>query len=160
MKIRNAEPGDATRIASLHRASILELCSSNYTEAQLQAWAGPKKPTDYAMAINSDAVFVAEVGTEILGFSLFDAEEAELRALYVHPAHVGRGAGTALLKAVEQSALSAGFRRMGLHATLNSSGFYERLGYENLGPSENPLPTGEKLPCVRMEKELISGDAG
>jgi putative acetyltransferase len=159
MKIRRAVAADAAEIASLHKASISQLCSSHYSEVEIHAWAGPKKPADYHIGIGSGAVLIAEVGCEILGFSLFDSDEAELRALYVHPAHVGRGIGSALLEEVEVSARSSGLRYVRLNATLNSVGFYERLGYVSLGPAVNTLPTGEELPCIRMEKELVPGAA-
>ena len=65
-----------------------------------------------------------------------------------------RGLGTQLLRACEQAAWNAGFRRAEMGATLSGVPLYERHGYRRVADILVDLPGGERLPVVRMEKTL------
>nr|AYC80141.1 GNAT family N-acetyltransferase [uncultured bacterium] len=82
-------------------------------------------------------------------------KDGEITGVYVHPAHVGRGPGKALLDAVERNALARGIKRLELNSTLTAAGFYERNGYRWLEPKMFTLrPSGVQLECIRMGKDL------
>jgi len=90
--------------------------------------------------------------------SLLDPQKdaAKIRAFFVHPAWVRRGIGTMLLDACEQAALSAGFHRFEMGATLSGVPLYAARGYISLEDLAVPLANGESLPIVRMEKRLAA----
>ncbi len=160
VRIRPAVPGDAVHILRTHQASIAELCSGHYTPGQIEAWIGPRTADDYVKALEAARVYVAEEGSQLVGFAMVDVKAGIVLATYVHPDHVGRGVGSLLLGAVEAEAESSGLTKLWLNATLNSVPFYQARGYESLGPATNTLPGGVNLPCVRMEKKLQRSPAG
>jgi GNAT superfamily N-acetyltransferase len=82
-------------------------------------------------------------------------DAAKIRAFFVHPRWSRRGLGTRLLRACEQAAWDAGFRRCEMGATLSGVPLYERHGYRRVAEILVDLPDGERLPVVRMEKMLV-----
>jgi GNAT superfamily N-acetyltransferase len=88
--------------------------------------------------------------------TLLDPEHdaAKIRAFFIHPSWTRRGIGTLILEACENSALSAGFTRFEMGATLTGVLLYQARGYAALESLEVPLPNGESLPIVRMEKKI------
>jgi putative acetyltransferase len=157
--IRPAIPSDADEICAVHVASIRGLCAADYTREQIDGWAGAKHPDRYRRAMEEgERVFVAERaagagGTAVVGLgALFGSE---VRAVYVHPDHVGRGVGSALLTALEAQARSDGAHAITLHSTLNARAFYLKHGYRDEGPAIFELRPGLELPCVKMTKALV-----
>jgi predicted GNAT family N-acyltransferase len=57
-----------------------------------------------------------------------------LGRLAVTAAGRGRGAGAALVRAIEDAARVRGLTEVDLHAQTHALGFYERLGYQAYGP--------------------------
>ena len=161
-RIRRAAPADAEAICAVHVASIRGLCAGHYTAAQIDAWAGGKRPELYARAMEQgEAMFVAELLPPAAGgagsatvIGIGTAQGGEVRAVYVHPDHVGRGVGSALLKAVEAHARAEGISVLRLHSTLNARSFYAAYGYQDEGEAVFPLRPGVELPCVKMSKRL------
>jgi GNAT superfamily N-acetyltransferase len=79
---------------------------------------------------------------------------AKIRAFFVHPDWVRRGIGSIILDACEEAAISQGFRRLEMGATLTGVPFYRVRGYVELESLGVPLANGEVLPIVRMEKKV------
>ncbi|HMJ21357.1 MAG TPA: GNAT family N-acetyltransferase [Terriglobales bacterium] len=79
-------------------------------------------------------------------------EAAKIRAFFVHPFWTRRGIGRTILEACERAAVAAGFTRFEMGATLTGVPLYQACGYVALENLEVPLPNGEFLPIVRMEK--------
>ena len=154
MNIRRGMITDTGRVCRMHKASIRNLCRSHYTADQIEAWAGPKRPEQYEGLIRDLIVLVVEEGADVVAFGALDGTAADIRALYVAPEFVGRGIGSMVLEALEFEARRSAIPRLSVSATLNSVGFYRARGYASQGASENVLPQGTTLPCVRMEKTL------
>jgi putative acetyltransferase len=153
-RIRRATLADTVAICDVHQRSVRGLCAAAYGSADIDAWVGPRVPADYEVVITGTVVLVADGDDGVAGFTIL-SRRGELHALYVHPAAVRRGVGSALLTAVEREARAAGLEAIALNATLNSVPFYARHGYADLGASSNVLPNGVRLPCVRMAKRLL-----
>ncbi len=81
-------------------------------------------------------------------------DAAKIRAFFIHPSWVRRGIGTLILETCENAAVAAGFTRFEMGATLTGVLLYQARGYVALENLEVPLPNGESLPIVRMEKRL------
>jgi GNAT superfamily N-acetyltransferase len=88
--------------------------------------------------------------------SLLDPQNdaARIRAFFVHPESARRGIGSMILKACETAAIAAGFTRLEMGATLTGVPFYLAKGYRVVEEIAVPLPDGEALPIVRMEKTV------
>jgi GNAT superfamily N-acetyltransferase len=81
-------------------------------------------------------------------------DAARIRAFFVHPAWTRRGIGSMILGACEAAAMAAGFKRFEMGATLTGVLLYKARGYVALENLAVPLPDGESLPIVRMEKRV------
>ncbi len=79
-------------------------------------------------------------------------DAAKIRAFFVHPEWARRGVGGLMLEACESAAQAAGFTRFEMGATLTGVPFYSARGYTPLEALGVPLPNGDSLPIVRMEK--------
>jgi N-acetylglutamate synthase-like GNAT family acetyltransferase len=81
-------------------------------------------------------------------------DAAKIRAFFVHPEHARHGIGSMILKACEDAAHAAGFRRLEMGATLSGVAFYKAKGYRQVENQQVPLSNGERLPIVKMTKDL------
>ena len=81
---------------------------------------------------------------------------AKIRAIFVHPVFARRGIGSLMLVHCEQAAQAAGFSRCEMGSTLTGVRLYQLRGYEERGRTFVPLPNGEELTVVVMQKLLSS----
>jgi len=175
--IRRATAEDISPLRELIRASVHQLQAADYSEGQRQNALGRIFGVDPAL-IEDGTYFVALSDSRICacgGWSrratpfgsdrsparddrLLDPERdaARIRALFVHPDYARRGFGTAILKACEEAAYAAGFRRAELTATLTGLKLFRVHGYIWTEEIQIPLGNGEALPVIRMTKELES----
>ena len=137
--VRKAHQHDAERIADLHVRSIRELASTVYEPDVIDAWSRPKDPDRYAIAEDGVYFLVAEVDGTVAGFGELrtapDTEfsqvvDGEIGALYVDPAFVNRGIGSAIYEELREQAVRLDMDSLGLWASLNAVGFYESRGFE------------------------------
>jgi GNAT superfamily N-acetyltransferase len=177
--MRKAAFQDVERIGSLIAESVMGLQAGDYTLAQREGALGTVFGVD-RLLIEDQTYFVVEVengrlaacggwskrstlfgsdnGSPVKDASFLDpaVDAARIRAFFVHPDFARRGLGSAILAACENEARSAGFRRLQLGATLTGIPLYERHGFRVLERTEVPLPNGESIAIVRMEKSLGS----
>ena len=73
---------------------------------------------------------------------------------FVHPDWARRGIGTLILEACENAAMAAGFTKLEMGATLSGVAFYRAKGYAEVENQEVPLGNGERLPIVKMAKQV------
>lgn len=160
MQVRRATPGDALAVFALHVASIRTFGPECYDPDQVRAWARKDHgPEGYPTDEDGHHFVVAERRSEVAGFGdlVPDSEDVdadgEVRAVYVHPRHAGRGVGTALLAELEGYARGAGLGSLELSASLNAVGFYERAGYERVRETTHDTG-GVDLDVVVFRKAL------
>jgi N-acetylglutamate synthase-like GNAT family acetyltransferase len=105
----------------------------------------------------SDTMAVTHGGTE-RDASTLDPNDptafAKIRAIFVHPAWARRGLGSLILAHCEAAAHAAGFNRLEMGSTLTGLPLYKLKGYTERDRSTVPLPNGESLTIVRMDKTL------
>ena len=95
---------DAPLLAQIFRASIEELTSDDYSEAQQQAWAADGgRRSRFAERLANAVTLLGTIDGSPVGFASLDGPE-RLDMLYVHPAAAGHGVGSMLLDAVERLA--------------------------------------------------------
>ena len=158
MQLREATPDDAEAVCKVHVASVRELGSEAYDEAQVEAWSSGREPKDYPIESEGCYFVVAELDGQVRGFGelrfesgeYFEANvDAEVRAVYVYPEVARQGVGSALLAELERAGREAGFERLGLWASLNAVPFYESHGYERI--TEHRHEFGGEVPGRAVE---------
>jgi putative acetyltransferase len=148
---------DAPAILRVHVDSIRRVCSADYTSEQIEAWVRPKKLERYTRALErGDSMFVAVAGAgadeRIIGFS--SAQGDEVTGVYVAPDWLGRGAGRALLAALESDARARGITTMHLNSSLTAIRFYRAQGWQIVQNSTYRLSDSVEIACAKMSKAL------
>jgi putative acetyltransferase len=163
MNVREATPDDAAAVNSVHLDSVAGLGPAAYDEAQVAAWAQGADPSDYQLDDEDNHFVVAEADGEVRGFGelAFDPGEyleppvdVEVKAVYVHPAVVRQGVGSALLAELERAARENGDEAVGLRASKNAVPLYEARGYDRVAERDHEF--GGEVPgtVVEMRTEL------
>lgn len=171
---------DVPELEVLIPLSVRTLQARHYSAEQMEGAIGPVFGVDTQL-IRDGTYYVAEDGGRVVGCggwsrrkTLFGGDRgkvgtdveldpkldaARIRAFFVHPNWSRRGIGSEILRRSEAAAISAGFRRMDMVATLTGELLYERFGYRVVERYEVPLVNGCSLPVVRMTKSGDGADA-
>jgi GNAT superfamily N-acetyltransferase len=187
--IRLAMMEDVPKLLELVEASVRGLQREDYSPTQIDASIGSAFGVDRQLIedqtyfvvtpVDEPGVFVASGGWSFRGTlcgsdamhvthggavrdaSVLDPAKdfAKVRAIFVHPAWARRGLGSLVLAHCEEAARAAGFTRFEMGSTLTGVPLYTLKGYMELERTSVPLPNGEALEIVRMQKER-RGDKG
>lgn len=151
-------PADAALCAAIYEASITELTSEDYTEAQQEAWIAALDEDDLANKLGRQLTLIATLRDAPVGFaSLKDGNHIDF--LFVHPAAVGQGVATALLDALEKLAAARGATKLTAEVSDTAHRFFTRRGY--VGQSRNTVPRGDEwLGNTSMQKTLSEPPRG
>ena len=79
-----------------------------------------------------------------------DPQTVRLRQMAVINDLQGKGVGSALMNFAENLARDRGYRRITMHARKNALGFYEKMGYKQVGKEFEEIT----IPHYVMEKQL------
>jgi GNAT superfamily N-acetyltransferase len=83
-------------------------------------------------------------------------DAAKIRAIFIHPDYARQGLGSLILAHVEAAATAAGFHHFEMGSTLTGIALYKRKGYIPGELVQVPLPNGESLPILKMNKIPLS----
>ncbi|UOB09217.1 GNAT family N-acetyltransferase [Streptomyces sp. HP-A2021] len=161
---------DCDRVAEIRvrgwQSAYRGLIPQSYLDGLSVVEDAERRRAHLAQADGSVVNLVAEdTGGEVVGWACHgpyrDGElrtcDAELYAIYVHPGHVGRGAGQALLAESVVRCAAAGHSRL-LLWVLKENGrarrFYERAGFQADGAEEPFEVDGAVIPEVRYARAL------
>jgi GNAT superfamily N-acetyltransferase len=178
IEIRRAKEADVPALRCLIEASVRGLQADYYSPAQIEGALGNALGLDTQL-IADQTYFVAETrikqdetlavgcggwsyrktlfgsdhgpGRE-MAFLDPSVDAAKVRAIFVHPQWARRGIGSLILSHCEAAARAAGFRRFEMGSTLTGVPLYLLKGYREVERIAVPLPNGELLPVVRMNK--------
>jgi putative acetyltransferase len=183
VRLRPARADDAAPLQATHVAAVEAFGPDAYDERQVRAWATREGDPDLALESDDEQVVVAEPepGDEagpdddadapaVAGFghvaldgasppedraaALADRATAEVIAVYVHPTYARSGLGSRLLGWAEARARERDREVVGLLASNNAVGFYERHGYDALVEVTIENTGGVEMATTWMEREL------
>jgi GNAT superfamily N-acetyltransferase len=171
--LRPARPDDTPALRTLIERSARALSANFYSPVQIESAIHHVFGVDSRL-IADGSYFVACDGDTIVGCggwsrrrTLYGGDQrrigagdtldpardaARIRAFFVAPSHARRGIGRMLYEACAAAALTAGFTRFELMATLPGVPLYLALGFRELEPVTDVLPDGVAIEFVRMEK--------
>lgn len=122
-------PQDQELLAEIFVAAVTELGADYYDDDELAAWASrADDPAAFAARLQPMLTLVALQDGHPAGFAALK-DNAVIDMLYVAPVHVGRGVGTALVKALETLAAHRGAASLSVDASDMAKSLFERLGY-------------------------------
>jgi putative acetyltransferase len=149
---------DLPRLAAIFRASIEELTSEDYNEAQQAAWAALADEDAFGERLAGDLTLVALLHGEIAGFGSLRGQD-RIGMLYVDPQAAAQGIATMLCDALEKLAGARGVTKLSVDASDTARGFFEKRGYQAL-QRQTVDCFGEWLGNTAMEKRLAANDSG
>jgi putative acetyltransferase len=153
IEIRSLQKTDTEEIKWLHYRAVHSICSGDYTQEQLEAWAPAKRRvSDWAEVLRRTDGYVALADQRIIAFATSN-KRGWLTKLYTHPEYQGMGTGSALLARMESHTRERGFEELLLESSASARTFYQRHGFECLGLHLNPL-TDPPLKDYIMRKSL------
>lgn len=154
MVVRAYQSADCAQLARLFYETVHSVNASDYTPAQLDAWAtGQVDQAAWDRSFLEHHTLVAQMGEDIVGFGDMDCH-GYLDRLYVHWAHQGQGIGRALVTGLERWAADQGIATFTTHASITAKPFFERVGYRVL--QKNTVLRGNvELLNFFMEKPYI-----
>lgn len=124
--LRPATSADSARIAEVYLRSFHELIPTvalAHSDDQVRAWIRDRVvPSGQVTVAERDAQLVAMISIEA------GAEHSWIHHLYVHPEHVGKGVGAALLKTA-LATLPPPIRLYTFQSNQRARVFYERRGF-------------------------------
>jgi ribosomal protein S18 acetylase RimI-like enzyme len=156
VRVRPASPDDALEVARIHvvatRAAYRDIYTLEYLDSlsiEDRAYRWIEKGKGHLSIGAPFGVFVAFDKGAMVGFADVGPTNkdgvAELYAIYVDPAYLGKGAGKALLKACTNYVISNGFSTMiaiVLSKNCLARAFYERSGARAVPETEILIETG------------------
>jgi GNAT superfamily N-acetyltransferase len=121
----------------------------SYPEALIQLW--KEDLTITAAHLEHYRLFCGWEVARIVGFYALELrlEAAELEALWVWPADIGRGIGTRLFQHATEVARAHSCKSLTVVADPHALGFYQKMGAQKI--DEVPgRPPGRRLPRLRL----------
>jgi GNAT superfamily N-acetyltransferase len=167
---------DITSIKALIDASVRSLQAEDYSSAQINAALKTVFTTDSQLIADGTYFIAFSEDGELAGCggwskrkTLYGGDEqleriepellnptvdaAKVRAIFVHPRFARMGLGSLILKAAEDAALAAGFRRFEMGSTVTGVALYSLKGYHEVERVKVPVGRGIEIEVVRMFKD-------
>jgi GNAT superfamily N-acetyltransferase len=174
--LRVAGVEDVVGIRELIGASVRGLQAGDYSAAQIEASLATVFTIDSQLIVDGTYFVALSESGELAGCGgwskrktlyggdhqveravpeLLDpaVDAAKVRAIFVHPKFARMGLGSLILKAAEDAAVTAGFRRFEMGSTLTGVALYSLKGYREVERIAVPVGGGEEIEVVRMVKE-------
>jgi putative acetyltransferase len=150
---------DTPLLAEIFRASIAELTTEDYTEAQQAAWmASAGDEAAFGARLAGELTLVATIDGAAVGFAALKGADV-LDMLYVHPAVAGQGVGAQLCDALEKLAQARRATRLSADASDTALGFFTRRGF--VPQRRNSVPRDhEWLANTTVQKTLSAAKGG
>jgi len=146
---------DAPLLAEIFRASIAELTTDDYSEAQQAAWmASAGDEAAFGARLAGELTLVATIDGAAVGFAALKGADV-IDMLYVHPAVAGQGVGAQLCDALEKLAAARGATKHSADASDAAHCFFARRGF--VPQRRNSVPRDDEwLANTTVQKTLVN----
>lgn len=154
IEIRQYLPSDAQDLANIYYNTIHKINIEHYNEEQVDVWA-PKTSLDgekWKQKFERTKPLVAIAGSVIVGFAEFEPD-GHIDCFYCHHEWVGRGVGSAIMKAINEKAALLGITRIFAEVSITAKPFFEKCGFGVIA-EQAVIMNGISLTNYKMEKSL------
>lgn len=157
--VRRYQDGDHHSIGRIYHEAIRRLACRDYSEAQLNAWAGTKGDPetwgrDWKARCERKRPFVKVTGGQVLGFIELDSD-GHIDCTFVDPDHSGRGIMDEIMAEVKDEAVRLGITKLFAEVSITARKFFERQGF--IRKRDNvAVIRGVKLANFIMEWEVTT----
>lgn len=148
--IRPARPADAAVLTAL---ALRSKAHWGYPEDFIRRCEAELRVTAEKVEDPNLAYFVATQGDDVAGFAALDfvgGPSAELEAVFVEPALIGRGFGRELMQFAIRVARSRGITRLLIQGDPHAEDFYLAAGARPFGERESGSIPGRMLPLYEL----------
>lgn len=158
LALRPFLPDDAQVLEEIFRASVMDLTSDDYSEAQQEAWASTADDdVAFAKRLGQQLTLIVSLEGSVVGFASLGAA-GKIDMLYIHPAAVGQGAAAMLIDALEKLAGARGADKLTVDASDTARGFFEKRGY--VPQRRNTVTVGDEwLANTTLHKTIAKREA-
>jgi putative acetyltransferase len=158
MRIRPYAAGEELALLAIFQSSVRGIASRNYTPDQIEAWA-PSDVTDeyrkqWVDRIRSNQPWVAEVDGDLAAFADLQPS-GYIDQFFVAAEFAGQGIGAALMRHLQELALSRGITSLFAHVSLTAQPFFRSFGFD-LEKEQRPVIRGILLRNAVMSKQLTA----
>lgn len=161
VEFRVATAADVGSLADTHRDSIRSLGAAYYPEPIVDAWVAGVQPDLYLRAMDRGEVFFVAIGGAarerlVLGFSSDYVIRGTTHGTcaYVRSIAARKRIASRLLAMAESFGISRGATDVQIEASLGAVDFYRVNGFVETGRGDVSLPSGFRMPCVFMRKDI------
>ena len=151
VSVRPAVPAEADLLTALARRSKAYW---GYAPAFMAACSGELTYTSEEIASDAFRFAICEVEGRRAGFYALQrtsADEIELEALFVEPAHIGKGCGRVLIEHAKATARGLGASRLVVQGDPHADRFYRAAGGVPVGRRASESIPGRELPLYEIE---------
>lgn len=150
--VRRFAETDAEAVRDIIRRGLREIDGKDYPAEQIEEYCRDFTVEKIRAQAQAAHTYVAVSGEQILGTGSIapywgSESESILLTIFVLPEQIGRGVGTAIVRALEADEFFVRANRIEIPSSITAVGFYRKMGY---APKNGTEPDEEGL--VRMEK--------
>ena len=154
-KLRLATEKDSTAIWGVRTEAIRGISAAYYDIKDMEKWSPSDMPSKFSEIVKNNNWYVIELlDGAIIATGFLDDKKGSVEAIFVKPAHQGKGFAAMILNKLEKLARSKKYKKLTLEATLNAENFYKKFGYKPVKKATYHSEVGLELDCVLMEKTL------
>jgi putative acetyltransferase len=155
--IRAYEQRDAADVADVFFRSVRQVAVSDYTPAQVQAWAPERRTAAQARQWLGDGRLVLlAVSADDRAVAFIDLEpDGHIDHIFCAPEAAGQGVASQLYEAAETAARQQNLSRLHTEASELARPFFERKGFRVLERQDMVL-RGEPIHNYKMAKDLAA----
>jgi GNAT superfamily N-acetyltransferase len=159
--IRPASLDDWASIRYVHSTSFRLLSASFCTPSEIDAFTSFVRSQTYTDRLMWENLHTGWLGDELVGTAGWapaddSGAQARITSVFVRPLFTRMGVGCLLARNAEARARAAGFERFSARVTLNSVGFFERLGYDVTSYGTHTVMGDQTIPVTYMRKRTAA----
>ena len=155
--IRPVGVDDWANIRYVHSTAFRLMSASFCTPNEIDAFTAFVRSETYAERLMWESMHAAWLDGELVGTAGWSpaddsGTQARITSVFVRPLFTRVGIGLRLVRDAEARASAAGFERFSTRATLNSVGFFEKLGYDVTSYGVHVVMGEQTMPVTYMRK--------